>query len=99
MLTTAPPQTFGQVGLRLLAALFTLFLFGVYWSPSLVAVVRRHPRLALVLFYNVAAVLAFPWLMAWAVVLAEPSRRPRKTPAPVPADPRVVPFQRSGPAA
>ena len=98
MLTTAPPQTFEQVGLRLVTALFTLLLFAVYWSPSLVAVVRRHPRLALVLFYNVAAVLAFPWFVAWALVLAEPSRRPRKAPAPVPADPRVVPFQRGGAA-
>lgn len=98
MLTTTPSQTFEQVGLRLLAALFTSLLFVVYWSPSLVAVIRRHPRLGLVLFYNFAAVLAFPWFVAWAQVLGEPSRRPGKTTAPVPADPRVVPFQRGGAA-
>ncbi len=84
----------GQAGARLAAAAVTVLITGAYWSPTIVAVARRHPRLGLVILYNFLGVLAAPWFLAWAAVLAEPSRRPRK-PAPVaPDDPAVVPFLR-----
>ncbi len=87
-----------QAGARLAVAAVSVLIFGTYWSPSLVAAVRRHPRMGLVLLFNFLGVFAVPWIWAWVTVLAEPSRRPRKLSAAVPADPRVVPFQRGGAA-
>lgn len=92
MLTAAPP-TLSEALARLLIFLVTVFTIAVYWSPSIAAVVRRHPRIGLVLLYNFLGVFVAPWFMAWVSVLAEPSRRLCK---PVAADPRVVPFQRNG---
>ena len=90
---TAPP-TIGQAGTQLLVSLETALIFGVYWSPSLFAVIRRHPRMGLVILYNFLGVFAVPWIWAWVAVLGEPSRRPRRARPPAAADPAVVPFQR-----
>jgi hypothetical protein len=72
----------GDVGVRLLAYLVAWSFIAVYWSPLIVAVVRRHPRLGYVAFLNVVGVFGFPWFMAWAAVIAEPSSGERVVPFP-----------------
>lgn len=93
---SAPAPTLSEALARLLISLLTVFTIAVYWSPTVVAVVRRHPRIGLVLLYNFLGVFVAPWFIAWTVVLAEPSHRPgRARPVP-PVDPHVIPFQRNG---
>jgi hypothetical protein len=90
-------DSLGDVGVRLLASLVAWSFIALYWSPLIVAVVRRHPRLGYVAFLNVVGVFGVPWFLAWAQVLAEPSQR-RRVERPAPAEPsggeRVVPFPR-----
>jgi hypothetical protein len=61
----------------LLGAFLIALAFGSYWLPTILALWRRNSRMGLVIFYNLAAFMVFPWVGAMGVVLGEHSHRVR----------------------
>ena len=64
----------------LLMAFLVVLAIVSYWLPTILALWRHNSRMGLVIFYNLAAFMIFPWVGAMTVVLGEHSRRPRPPP-------------------